>query len=143
MEGNARRDMAGGHAETNHRQADADEVAASVVTSLHAMEVALAPIVGRLGVGALYHRSLHRCEENYPWMIEGCDDTQSVMDLKALKTTLVKRSSTDAAAGGRELQRHFRDLLTSLVGISLTERLLRPTLVSGTNGAFAPDRTHD
>ena len=110
---------------------------------MHAIEIALAPIIGQLGVAALYRRSLHLCEEQYPWMVDDSEGEQGAMDFDALKATLAQRSSSDAAAAGRALQQHFRDSLTRLVGMSLTERLLRPTVVSGMNGVSAPDRDHD
>ena len=46
------------------------------------------------------------------------------MDLAALKSALAKQSGASAAAGGRALVRSFHDLLTTLIGPSLTERLL-------------------
>lgn len=108
------------------------------MASLRAIEIALAPIIGQLGVAALYRRSIHLCEEHYPWMVDVSDGNQSPMDFDGLKAMLGQRSAADAAAGGRALQQHFRDLLTSLVGTSMAERLLQPALVGAMNGTSTP-----
>jgi DNA-binding GntR family transcriptional regulator len=46
-------------------------------------------------------------------------------DLAALKALLSRQTSADAASGGAAFLHAFHDLLSSLVGHSLTERLLR------------------
>jgi hypothetical protein len=53
----------------------------------------------------------------------------------ALVRVLAQRSDVEAEAGANVFLRAFDDLLTSLIGSSLTERLLRSVQVSALNDA--------
>ena len=107
-------------------RADATQIADEIVTMCQEINDALSPIIGRRGVDALYKRSLHLAAPAYPWLAMARDGAQEFMDPAKLKTTLAAQSSANAAAGGGALLQTFQDLLASLVGPSLTERLLHP-----------------
>ena len=62
----------------------------------------------------------------------------TAIDLATLKSVLAQQSSADAAGDGALLQT-FYDLLASLVGPSLTERMLRSIWKTSTSGAPAQD----
>ena len=114
--------------------ASSEEVAAHVTTTLWCINRALAPIVGQRGMAALYKRSLHLSRPMHPWLPVAAEGAESEMDVAALTAALAKRTSADAAAAGTQLLKSLRALLTTLIGESLTERLLRPvwaTLLSG------------
>lgn len=114
--------------------ASSEEVAALVATTFLGLEQALAPIVGQRGMAALYKRSLHLSRPLHPWLPANAQGSESGMDVAALTTALSKRTSAEAASAGTQLLDSFRALLTTLIGESLTERLLRPvwaTLLSG------------
>ncbi|MEX5683042.1 hypothetical protein [Pseudomonas silesiensis] len=89
------------------------------------MDSALTPILGQQGVAALYRRSLHLCAANHPRLAGTYDSVQASLDLTALKSVLVEQSAADALFFGEVLLSTFYQLLTTLIGPSLTARLLR------------------
>ena len=106
--------------------ADAVEIAHEIVTMCQEVNDALSPIIGRRGVDALYKRSLYLAAPTFPWLATARDGAQDFMDPAKLKSTLAAQSPASGAAGGVLLLQTFQDLLASLVGTSLTERLLHP-----------------
>jgi len=50
---------------------------------------------------------------------------QATMDLDVLQAALLEQSSTEVAAGAGTALKMFYEVLTNLIGASLTERLLR------------------
>jgi hypothetical protein len=106
--------------------ADASPVATAVSDALLAMDEALAPVIGRRGVLALYGRSIHLSAAAHPWLETAQPLGASVLDVAGLRSVLEQQAPPDAAAGGAAVLRNFHDLLASLVGPSLTERMLRP-----------------
>ena len=103
--------------------ADAARVADAIIALWQQIESVLAPILGQRGVAALYKRSLHLAIAAHPWL-ELQEDLQVTMDLAALKSVIAEQDSADAAAGGVAMLHTFHILLTSLIGSSLTGRLL-------------------
>lgn len=103
--------------------ADAPRIADAVISLWDQVESALAPIIGQRGVAALYQRSLYLTAQSYPWL-ELQEDPQATMDLASLKATIAQQGSADAAAGGVAVLQTFHTLLASLIGASLTARLL-------------------
>ncbi|AWM90163.1 hypothetical protein DJ564_04725 [Pseudomonas sp. 31-12] len=89
------------------------------------MEVALTPIIGQQGVAALYRRSLHLCAITHPRLASTRDKVPAGMDMAALKSVIVEQSDADALFFGEVLLTTFYELLSTLIGPSLTERLLR------------------
>ncbi|MBK5549075.1 hypothetical protein JFU49_02065 [Pseudomonas sp. TH03] len=89
------------------------------------MGAALTPIIGQQGVVALYRRSLHICVSTHPRLAGTYDSVQASLDLIALKFILVEQNETDALFFGDVLLTTFYELLTTLIGPSLTARLLR------------------
>ncbi|TPG78295.1 hypothetical protein EAH78_12000 [Pseudomonas arsenicoxydans] len=89
------------------------------------MDAALTPIIGQQGVTALYRRSVHLCASTHPRLAGTCDKVPAGMDLIALKSIIVEQSDIDALFFGEVLLITFYELLTTLIGPSLTERLLR------------------
>jgi hypothetical protein len=119
--------------------ASSQEVAALVATTLRGLDQALAPIVGQRGMAALYKRSVHLSRPTHPWLPVAEEGAESKMDVAALSAALAKRSSAEAADAGTELLASFRALLTTLIGESLTERLLRPVWANLLSGTSARD----
>ncbi|MET0377809.1 MAG: hypothetical protein ABW049_02365, partial [Spongiibacteraceae bacterium] len=54
------------------------------------------------------------------------ESAQAALDLAPLQSSLIVRSTADVIAGGGFLLQTFFELLSSLIGLSLSERLLRP-----------------
>ncbi|MHC8341994.1 hypothetical protein [Pseudomonas sp. RT6P73] len=105
--------------------ADIARIAQAIISTLRDMDVALTPIIGPQGVAALYRRSLHLCASTHPRLAGIYDKVPPGMDLTALKSVIVEQNDTDALFFGEVLLTTFYELLTTLIGPSLTERLLR------------------
>ncbi|MET0846713.1 MAG: hypothetical protein ABWY46_11025 [Pseudomonas sp.] len=105
--------------------ADIARIAQAIISTLRDMEVALTPIIGQQGVAALYRRSLHLCASTHPRLACTRDKVPAVMDLTALKSVIVEQSDADALFFGEVLLTTFYELLSTLIGPSLTARLLR------------------
>ncbi len=101
--------------------ADAAQIASAVVNVWHEIDDALTPIVGAGGVVALYQRSLHLTAAAYPGLALKANGGGPAQ----LQSLLAQQNPADAAASGSAFLLTFHGLLSSLVGPSLTERLLR------------------
>jgi hypothetical protein len=117
----------------------AGHVAETMVSAWQGMDVALSPIIGQRGLAMLYKRSLHITGRAHPWL-KGMDEgSQASMDLAALEAVFAQQGSPEAAAAGGVLLQTFHELLSSLIGASLTERLLRPVWDTFSSGPPAQD----
>lgn len=105
--------------------ADAAQLAAAVFAIWAELDDALTPILGPRGVAALYQRSLHLAAQAHPWLAAPNEDDPPAVGPAALQSALSRQSSGAAAAGGSAFLQTFHELLASLVGHSLTVRLLR------------------
>jgi hypothetical protein len=106
--------------------AGAGQVADAMIATLQAVDAALAPIIGPRGVAALYQRSVFLASGANAWLAALQDGVDGRIDLEALKTHFAQQPGADARAGGNALLQTFHDLLASLIGASLTARLLQP-----------------
>jgi hypothetical protein len=70
---------------------------------------------------------VHLTGLDFPWLADMNRGTQTTMDLVALKAALTRQTSANAMAGGTAVLQTFYELLSRLVGPSLTDRLLRST----------------
>lgn len=119
--------------------ATAAQIADATVAAWQAIDSALAPIIGQRGVVALYKRSLYLNLVLRPCLNAAIETNEPLLGLVALKSVMAQQSADDAAAIGGELLQTFHELLTSLVGPSLTERLLRPVWTGFISGPPAQD----
>lgn len=121
------------------RDASAAQVAEAMATICQEIDDALAPVIGRKGVAALYGRSLHLGASVHPWLAVGPAGVPATIDTSALRAALSQQTGTAAAAGASAFLQAFHSLLTSLVGPSLTERLLRTVWAQPTSSPSAQD----
>lgn len=122
--------------------AGAAQVATVSCAVWHEIDAALRPIIGPLGVVALFNRSLHLTAAAHPWLASGAlRDAAAAFDTTALKALLAQRSAAEALASASALLHTLGGLLAVLIGASLTERLLRPVWAPPTSGPSAPDTT--
>ena len=119
--------------------ATASQIADATVAAWQGIDSALAPIIGQRGVAALYKRSLHLNRPLRPCLNAAIETTEALLGLAALKSVMAQQSASDAAAIGGELLQTFHELLTTLVGPSLTERLLRSVWTDFLSGPPAQD----
>jgi hypothetical protein len=121
--------------------ADAAQIAEALASTWRAVESALAPIIGARGVAALYRRSLHLASSAYPWLAELREGDPTTIDLGALQSAVAQQPGPLAALAGNALLQTFYQLVGSLIGPSLTERLLRSVWADSPGGAPLPDTT--
>jgi hypothetical protein len=123
--------------------ADAERIAEAIVAAWHQIDRDLAPIIGSRGVAALYKRSLHLTANAHAWLARpqagSHEGVPVAMDLDALKARLAQQDAARAAAGGEAFLRTFYDLLTTLIGPSLTGRLLHSVWTTFLSGPPAQD----
>ena len=111
-------------------------VAASIVATWSEIDVALTPIIGHQGVAALYKRSVHLALPSHPWLAALTSNSSNgisidaTVDLDTLRTEFSRHDAAAARAAGDAMLRTFFELLTNLIGASLTERLLHSVWVN-------------
>lgn len=108
--------------------AQAASVAGAACGVWRGVTAALSPIIGRHGVAALFNRSLHLTRTEHPVLSAVHDAAGGLSDYSALQEALSSQTSASAAAANSALLGTFHDLLSSLIGAMLTERLLRSAL---------------
>lgn len=125
--------------------ASALQIATALGPLLLDLDAALSPIIGPRGVTALWQRSLHLTSAVHPWLAAGQPGGLTALDPSLLATAIVQRGDGDAAAAVNALLLAFHELLASLIGLSLTERLLRtvwaPALALPSSGLPAQEPT--
>ncbi len=119
--------------------ASSQEVAEVIAAAFQSIDQILVPIVGQRGMAALYKRTLHLARPTCPWLPLTPEGIPTGIDIAALTTELAKRTAADAAAAGTRLLQIFQALLTTLIGESLTERLLRSVWATFLSGPSARD----
>jgi hypothetical protein len=119
--------------------AGVEQIVDTIMAVWRETEDALSPIIGQRGVAALFHRSLKLVSATHPWLAAGLGGALDAVDPKALRATLLQQPAAEAAAGGAALFRSFHDLLASLVGAPLTDRLLRSVWAPSTSAPPAQD----
>jgi len=121
----------------------ADQTAQTVITAWHAIDDALTPVVGSRGLVALYLRALHLTAVD-PALAEGGEPARLALNAATtpalLQALIARQSPADAAATGATFLQVFHGLLSSLVGPSLTERLLRAVRTSSPSNAPSQDK---
>lgn len=118
---------------------DAASIAEAVTLAWQQADAALTPLIGHRGLAALYQRSVHVSAAMYPWLAVCYQGIQHDMHLDRLKETLAQQSSADAATASSTLLQTFYDLLASLIGPSLTARLLHSVWTISSSGTSAQD----
>ena len=119
--------------------ADSGQIAETIAVACRGIDSALSPIIGQRGVGALYKRSLHLTAQTHSWLAGTQEGVSAAMDVAALTPLLARQTSAEAAAAGTLLLQTFYELLSALVGPSLTERLLRSVWATFLSGPSARD----
>ena len=123
--------------------ADGTLVAQGMVAAWREIDRLLTPVVGSRGVAALYKRSLHLTAKFHLWLVSaqaGADaGVPMSMDLDLLGAVLARQDAATATLGGEAFLRTFFDLLATLIGPSLTGRLLHSVWTTTLSGPPAQD----
>jgi hypothetical protein len=114
-------------------------IAGKLARVLHDIEAVLTPILGGRGVAALVQRSLHLARATHPWLAEPIEVAQPGIDLHALESSFARHEAAEAASAALALLHSFHELLASLVGRPLAERLLEPVWARAPNSRTAQD----
>lgn len=118
---------------------DTVSIITKVVSVWRDIDAALAPIIGHRGVAALFGRSFHLTCADYPWSSAPHESTTDRIDLASLQSTLLQQTSDTVVAINGALLQKFAELLTNLIGASLTVRLLRPVVDVHSTGDAAQE----
>ena len=121
--------------------ADAARIADASVSIWRGIDAALSPIIGEHGVAALYKRSLHLIRPAYPWLAAVHERSVQPGDFAALRTGLAEHPDAEAATASDAVLQTFLDLLSSLIGDSLTDQLLASVCDHSSSGVAAQDIT--
>ena len=127
---------------------EASKIADMALATWRDLAAALSPIIGQRGVAAPYKRSLRFTCASHPWL-ENADkgalspSALSATDLDALREVLAQQTDLEAGAASGALLQNLQGLLSSLIGPSLTERLLRSACDPTSSGQAAQDLRHD
>ena len=121
--------------------ANASRIAEMAVASWKQVGIALSPIIGQTGVAALFKRSLYLTRSAHPCLATVLDDRAQPGEFAGMRAVLAQQTSATAVAANVALLQNFQDLLTSLIGLSLTERLLRPVWDKSSIGQAERDTT--
>jgi hypothetical protein len=119
--------------------ANSGQIAETAVKKWRELDAVLSPIVGQHGVAALYKRALHLIRDDYPWLVAAHDGERVFGDFVSLKTALTRRTSAEASAANLALYECFHKTLVSLIGESLTDRLLKSILDNPLHGDAVQD----
>jgi hypothetical protein len=104
---------------------DAERIAAIAASTWREIHTVLSPVIGPGGVAALYQRAVYVTRPAYPALALAREDPLQTGDFAALRLALAQQTAEQVAAANGALLLAFCDLLANLIGISLTERLLR------------------
>lgn len=98
----------------------------ATATTWRMMEAQLVPVIGARGLDVLFRRALHRTTAAFPWIAISVDHGGSAGPLPGLMASLASQPTAAAAEAAYALLLTFTELLATLIGESLTERLLAP-----------------
>ncbi|TAL92281.1 MAG: hypothetical protein EPN69_08640 [Rhodanobacter sp.] len=118
---------------------DAGQIADVAVSIWRDVAAALAPIIGQSGVTALLKRSIHLTRAAHPCLSAANDGALPTNELAMLQAVLSQQDRIEAIATNAALLQHFHEVLITLIGASLTERLLRPVWDITSRGDAVPE----
>ena len=108
---------------------DAASTADTIVAVWTGIDSVMRLVIGKGGFNSLFLRSMAITELSYPWLAVS-QDARSEVDLQALHVLLLKQDTISLTAASDALMLNFLNMLVDMIGLSLTERLLRPVLDS-------------
>lgn len=110
------------------------DLAGTVVSLWGEIDGALRPIIGQRGVVALFKRSVQMTAREHPWLLSVLQEPNTDLQFSAIADHFARQQTATAVSGGQAMLLAFHQLLSSLIGVSLTERLLQPVF-SPANGS--------
>jgi len=105
---------------------DARAVAEASLVIWRRIAAQLTPVIGVRGVDALFGRALHLASREFPWLAQPQADEPPADLMASGCGRLQVRDGTAALDAAVALLGTFTDLLATLIGTTLCERLLAP-----------------
>ncbi len=107
------------------KEPSAADIALAALSAWRQIDSELSPIIGQHAVATLYKRSLFLARAEHPCLATAYDAATRHGEFAPLQAALSQQPEATAAAASGAILRTFSELLTSLVGQSLSEQLLR------------------
>lgn len=102
------------------------EVMTDRVVQLFAVaEKTLSPIIGIRGLDKIQYANLIAVSNHYPWLVASVESSRQPLKLELLRSVLLEQNAQSVRLAGSALLHNYYAMLTGLIGLSLTERLLR------------------
>jgi hypothetical protein len=108
------------------RLPNADVTAEATAATWRLVATQLAPVIGARGLDVLFSRALHQTSVEFPWLAIAVDRGGSASPLPSLMVCLTGQLASTAAEASYMLLLTFTELLATLIGESLTTRILAP-----------------
>jgi hypothetical protein len=103
---------------------DANATAEATAATWRLVVVQLAPVIGARGLDVLFNRALHQTSVAFPWLAVAVDRGGSASPLPSLMACLAGQATATATEASYTLLLTFVESLATLIGESLTTRLL-------------------
>ena len=107
-------------------ESDAQAFAVAAVSIWPQFSARLAPVIGARGVDILFNRALFLASRSFPFLAIAGNRGRGTAPLEAIRAQIGQQDAPVAAAVSCELLFIFTALLATLIGDSLTDRLLGP-----------------
>jgi hypothetical protein len=108
------------------RVPNAATIAEATASTWRLVTEQLAPVIGARGLDVLFSRALHQTSASFPWLEVAEDRGGSATPMTSLMACLTGQHPSTAAEASTALLVRFTELLATLIGESLTTRLLGP-----------------
>jgi|EndMetStandDraft_4_1072995.scaffolds.fasta_scaffold05651_2 hypothetical protein len=118
---------------------DARAVALAFASTWQQIADALEKVVGRRGVGVLLDRALYLTTKQHGWLQPSSDPGKEADPLPNLIAALETQSASESIEASRLLLENFTELLDTLIGESLTDRLLGAIWIAPTSASAKKD----
>lgn len=118
------------HAQRAHEGREIARIADQLVDFLrHALD-ALTPVIGEKSVSALYKHSVVLTRSKHPWLSAAYGDLPHSEVLTHLQSSVLRQTLRNAQSAVSDLVQMFKELLHTLIGSSLCQRLMGPSASS-------------
>ena len=107
-------------------ESDAKALAVATVSIWLQFSARLAPVIGARGVEILFDRALYLASTSFPFLAIAANRGRGTTPINAIRTQIGRQDAPVAAAASCEFLFTFTVLLATLIGDSLTDRLLGP-----------------
>lgn len=90
------------------------------------IDLELVPVIGTRGVEVLFSRALYLTSARFPWLAMAGNSQDGALQLAWFKAAVERAEAVAAAEASCAVLATFTELLSALIGVALTERLLDP-----------------